>query len=99
MNFAFLLAVLSGAAGGNFLGGILKGANLDLFYNSILGAFGGYVGLTVVRLIIVGIHTNNNHVGKEGANTSSVIMILGFAGLGGALIVFTIGAVRNLLNR
>ncbi len=99
MNFTFLLSLISGAAGGNFSGGVFKSLNLGLLGNSIVGAIGGYCGLRALETIIGIIHTNNNHIGRDGANTSSVVATLVSGAIGGAILVIVIGALRDRMNR
>lgn len=99
MNFTFLLALVSGAVGGNFAGGVFKSLNLGLLGNSIVGTIGGYSGLRLLETIVGIIHTNNNHVGRDGANTSSVFAALISSAVGGAVLVIVIGVIRNQMNR
>jgi len=99
MNFTFLLSLISGAVGGNFAGGVFKSLNLGLLGNSVVGAVSGYGGLKILEATYGFIHTNNNHVGRDGANTSSVVVVIAASALAGAVAVIVIGAIRNRMNR
>ena len=99
MNFTFILSLISGAVGGNFAGGVFKSLNLGLLGNSIAGATGGFLGLKALEVAMGAINTSNHLVGRDGANTSTVVLVIVACGLGGALATIVFGAIRNRMNR
>lgn len=99
MNFTVLLALIAGAVGGNFAGGVVKPLNLGLLGNSLVGAIGGFMSLIALEAIMGPISTGNDAVGRPGANTSTVILVVFAAGCFGAILTMIIGFLRNLMNR
>ncbi len=96
MNVSILIALISGAAGGNFAGGTVKSLNLGLFGNTIFGVLGGYLGLLLLKMFKGGVSTASFF--KDGANASDVIAIMLASGLVGAFTTLVLGAARNRLN-
>lgn len=96
MNVSLPIALISGAAGGNFAGGLLKPLNLGLLGNSLFGSIGGYLGLQGAELILGDLTTVSI---RDGANASTVVAIILASAGGGALTTIVAGAIRNQMNR
>ncbi|MEN3930646.1 hypothetical protein WJT86_06150 [Microvirga sp. W0021] len=98
-----VIQLLSGAAGGNALGNILKQFNLGPLGNTIAGALGG-AGLGQMLPSILGsLASSGVDVGSVAANSgidlgSLVSSVVG-GGAGGAVLTLIAGAIAKALKQ
>ena len=79
-----VFSLLAGAFGGNLFGAVLRNLNLGLFRNTVIGAFGGYIGVSVIQTL-------------EGIGGLVPSLAAGLV-TGGALTSL-VGAVMNMRSR
>lgn len=96
MNVSIPIALISGAAGGNIAGGVLKPLNIGLVGNTIFGTIGGFLGLQVAEMVLGDLSTVSL---REGANASTVVAVILASAAGGAVVTALAGIVRNKMNR
>ena len=90
-----LLPFLSGAAGGNLLGGLLKNINLGSLGNSLAGLVGGGLGSAILGNIL-GIPMPT--AGAELDNNAILSQVLGGAG-GGGVLTMVVAYLQKWLGR
>ncbi len=90
-----LVQLISGAAGGNVVGALLKNANLSAILRTVLGVVGGVGGGQLAALIPVLQGLLGEHAGAGG-------QIAGNAGagvIGGALLTLIGGLVKQAMDK
>lgn len=92
---SLLLPLVSGAAGGNLVGGILKNFNLGAFGNSLAGLVGGGVGSMVLGNLL---GVDLPATGMDADNAASLAQILG-GGAGGGALTILVSVLQRALGR
>ena len=92
---SLLLPLLSGAAGGNIVGGILKNFNLGSAGNSLAGLVGGGLGSVIVGSLL-GLPAPSAGVDPDGA--ALLGQILG-GGAGGGLMTMIVATLKHLFHK
>ena len=92
--FSLLLQLVSGAAGGNVAGGVLKNINLGTFGNSLAGVIGGGVGSAILASAL-GLPTPAP--GTEPDVTALLTQVLG-GGAGGGVLTIAVGLLKEWLS-
>jgi uncharacterized membrane protein YeaQ/YmgE (transglycosylase-associated protein family) len=87
-----IIQLLSGAAGGNLAGSLLKKQSLGPIGNSIAGILGG--GLGGQLLGVLGIAT-----GGGGMDIGSIIGSIASGGVGGGVLMAIVGFIRSALAK
>lgn len=82
-----IINLISGAAGGNAIGGLLKKANMGPILNSITGLIGGFGGGKLLEVLNTGADPN-----------SIVTQILSGIG-GGGILTAIVGFIKNQLSK
>ena len=88
-----LIQLISGAAGGNVAGGILKNLSLGTLGNSIAGIVGGGIGGQILEQVF--------HTAVAGGSLdpmSIITQVLG-GGVGGGVLMAIVGAIRNAMAK
>ena len=92
---SLLLPLLSGAAGGNIVGGVLKNFNLGSAGNSLAGLVGGGLGSLIVGNLL-GLSAPATGVDPDGA--ALLGQILG-GGAGGGLMTMVVAILNQMFHR
>ncbi len=88
-----IIQLLSGAAGGNIAGSLLKNYSLDTLWNSVVGILGGGIGGQILATVLgVG-------GGGAGLDIGTIIGNIASGGVGGSVLLLIIGLVRGALAR
>jgi hypothetical protein len=90
---ALLIAVVSGAIGGNAAGGAMPDKSLGSLGNSIAGILGGGAGTAILRVLGL------VHGGAGDLDLTSVLENVAAGGVGGGGAMAAIGAIRSALNQ
>ena len=93
--FSLLLQLISGAAGGNLVGGLFKNFNLGTLGNSLAGLVGGGVGSAVLGNLL---GTPMPAVGTDPDMGALLGQILG-GGAGGGFMTMLVGFLQQWLAR
>jgi hypothetical protein len=92
-----IIQLLSGAAGGNIAGSLLKQWNLGPLGNSIAGIVGGGIGGQILSMILGG--AGGMATGSAaGLDIGSIITQIIGGGVGGGLLMAIIGIVRQAMG-
>jgi uncharacterized membrane protein YeaQ/YmgE (transglycosylase-associated protein family) len=89
---ALIIQLLSGAAGGNIAGKLIKKFDLGTLGNSIAGILGGGLGGQLLNMLGLA-------VGGEGGplDLASIIGNIASGGVGGGVLMTIIGLIKSLL--
>ena len=92
---ALIIQLVSGAAGGNIVGALLKNLSLGPIGNTIAGIVGGGIGGQILSLL-VGVGTtavaNNFDIG-------AIISQIAGGGIGGGILMAIVGLIRNVVSK
>jgi uncharacterized membrane protein YeaQ/YmgE (transglycosylase-associated protein family) len=88
-----IIQLISGALGGNLAGGLFKKLSLGTVLNSILGILGG--GLCGQLLNSLGF----GDTGGPGTDIGSAVANILGGGVGGAILMVTIGAIKKAVSK
>jgi len=83
---SILIPIVSGAAGGNIAGAVLKKFNLGLIGNSIAGVVGGGLGSQLISMV-------------SGGGIDGIIGDIAGGGVGGAVVLAIVGFVKSAMNK
>ncbi len=90
---SLIISLISGAAGGNIAGGLMKDKGLGVLGNSIAGLVGGGLGGTALQYL--GLVTTA--VAENKLDVGSIIANIGTSGVGGAVVLLIASFVKNAL--
>ena len=79
-----IFSILLGAIGGNIVMAVLRNLNLGLLRNTVIGAFGGYIGFSILGDL---------------SFTPRLWVVLGMGFALGAGLTAVVGALMNLRSR
>ncbi len=88
-----IIQLVSGAAGGNIAGGLLKKLNLGVLGNSIAGILGGGIGGQILGWLGLG------GGGGGSLDLQSILASIGAGGAGGGVLMAIIGAIKSALGK
>ena len=89
---ALVIQLLSGAAGGNIAGKIIKKIDLGTLGNSIAGILGGGLGGQLLNMLGLGAG------GEAGAlDLAGIIGSIASGGVGGGVLMAIVGAIKSVL--
>ena len=90
-----IIQLLSGAAGGNVVGSVLKNISLGTVGNSVAGIVGGLIGGKLGPLIGLGAAaaTSGN------LDLASILTQIVSGGAGGGILMAIIGAIRSAMAK
>jgi hypothetical protein len=92
---ALIVQLISGAAGGNIAGALLKKLSLGPVGNSIAGIVGGGVGGQLLGMLMGG----GGAPAAGGFDIGSLVAQIGGGGIGGAILMAIVGAIRNAMAK
>jgi hypothetical protein len=89
---AIIVQLLSGAAGGNIAGSLMKKFSLVTIGNSIMGILGGGIGGQILGALGIG-------AGGAGIEVGSIIGSIVGGGVGGGMLMAIIGIIRKAISK
>lgn len=88
---SLIINLISGAAGGNIAGAILKDKSLGPLLNSVVGVLGGGAGMAVLKALGLA-------VTQGGLDIQAVIASVASGSVGGGLMMVIVALVKGLLK-
>lgn len=92
---AIIVQLVSGAAGGNIAGSVLKKFTLGPIGNSIVGILGGGLGGQLLSLIGVG----GANVATGNFDIAAIISSVVGGGVGGGVLMMIVGLIRQAMSK
>ena len=93
---ALIVQLISGAAGGNIAGSLMKKLSLGPVGNSIAGVVGGGIGGQLLGALMGG---GAGAPAAGGFDIGSLVAQIGGGGIGGAILMAIVGAIRNAMAK
>jgi hypothetical protein len=90
-----IIQLLSGAAGGNIAGYLLKQFNLGPVRNTIAGVIGGGVGAQIIEALLGAGGGAAGAAAPAGLDLGSIIGQIASGGVGGGLLMAIVGVIRQ----
>ncbi len=90
MDLGLLIQLVSGIAGGNVAGSLLKEKSLGVLGNSLAGLVGGGLGGQILTALL-----GLGAAGATGLDLGSVIAQLAGGGVGGAVLTAIVGMLKQ----
>jgi hypothetical protein len=90
---SLIIQLISGAAGGNIVGAILKKLSLGPLGNSIVGILGGGLGGQLLGMLGLGT------TGGGALDLNTILTQIGSGGVGGGVLMAIIGIIRSALAK
>ncbi len=97
MDLGLIINLVSGLAGGNMAGTLLKKYSMGPVVNSILGILGGGLGSKILGMLGMGAVAATG--GDGGLDIMSIVSSLVSGGVGGGALMTIIGIVKGMLNK
>lgn len=98
-----IMSLLSGAAGGNIVGALMKDSTLGPVVNSIVGLLGGGVGSYILKalgvLATAGAAQATGATGAESLDLGSLIGNIAGSGAGGAALTAIVTLIKNAVSK
>jgi len=91
-----LVALASGAAGGNIAGALLKKYDMGTLLNSIAGIAGGGIGGSLLTALGAG---GVAEAAGGGLDLASILGSVASGGVGGGVVMVLVGLVKQMLAR
>jgi len=91
-----IIALLSGAAGGNVAGALLKKYSMGPLLNSVAGILGGGVGGSILSMLGAG---GVAEAAGSGLDLGAVIGSVASGGVGGGVLMVVAGLVKQALAK
>jgi len=92
MNWvALIIQLVSGAVGGNIVGGVVKNLNLGTLGNSIAGIVGGGLGGQLMNMAGVG--------ASGGMDIAGIVSQIAAGGVGGGVLMAIVGVIKKAMAR
>jgi hypothetical protein len=88
-----IIQLISGAAGGNIVGALVKRISLGMLGNSLAGILGGGLGGQILGGLL-GLPT-----GGGGLDIGSILGQVASGGAGGGIVMVLIGVIKSLLTK
>ncbi|MBN1439343.1 MAG: hypothetical protein JW929_08045 [Anaerolineales bacterium] len=88
-----IIALVSGAVGGNVAGALMKDKNLGLLWNSVAGIVGGGLGGWLLNLIVPGL------AGGGGLDIGSILGQIASGGVGGGIIMVVVALIKQAIKK
>lgn len=92
---ALIVQLISGAAGGNIAGAVLKKLSLGPVGNSIAGVVGGGIGGQLLGMLTGG----GAAPAAGGFDVGSLVSQIGGGGVGGAILMVIVGLIKNAMAK
>lgn len=93
---SLIIQLLSGAAGGNIVGTVLKNLNLGTVGNTIAGIIGGFLGGNVLGPLI---GPGTNAAASGGLDLTAILGQIVSGGAGGGVVMAVAGLVRSMMAK
>lgn len=95
---SLIISLISGAAGGNAAGKVLKNFDMGTLWNSVAGIVGGGVGGQLMTAL--GIDPGAATAAASGSGMlGSIVSQIGGGGVGGALLLIVAGYVKRMMAK
>lgn len=88
-----IIQLISGAVGGNIVGGVLKNLSLGTLGNSIAGIIGGGIGGQILTALVGG------GAAAGGLDIGSIVTQVAGGGIGGGVALAVVGAIKNMMSK
>ncbi|MGA8163756.1 MAG: hypothetical protein WB791_01880 [Waddliaceae bacterium] len=93
-----IISLISGAAGGNIAGALLKERNLGFIANTLSGIFGGGIGGAILQFL--GFISSSGLIGPEGnIDVGALIANIASSGVGGAVLSSIVTYLKDQFNK
>ncbi len=92
-----IIQLISGAAGGNIAGGLLKRFSLGTVGNSIVGILGGGLGGQLIGMLGVG--GAGAGAAASGLDIGSIVSSIAGGGVGGGALMAVVGLIRQAMSK
>lgn len=89
-----IISLLSGAAGGNLAGSLMKKFSLGTLGNSIVGILGGGLGQTILGMLLGG-----GAASAGGMDIAGILSSVAGGGVGGGALMAVIGMVKGAMSK
>lgn len=89
-----LIQLVSGAAGGNVAGALMKKFSMGTLGNSVAGILGGGLGGQILGML--GMSAGG---GADAMDVGNILGSVAGGGVGGGALMAIIGVVRNMMNK
>lgn len=90
-----IISLISGAAGGNIVGKVLKNLDLGTMGNSIAGILGGGIGSQIIAAMGGG----GAAAAAGGMDVGSIISSLASGGVGGGVLMAIVGMIKSAMAK
>ena len=94
---ALIIQLLSGAAGGNIAGSLMKGSSMGTLWNSVAGIAGGGLGGTLLSMI-PGMEGMAGVAEGGGMDIASILSSVAGGGVGGGVVMAVIGMIKKAMG-
>ncbi|MEM7083898.1 MAG: hypothetical protein AAF465_14310 [Pseudomonadota bacterium] len=81
-----LISLVSGAAGGNLAGALMKKFSLGMLGNSLAGILGGGIGSQIIGML-------------GGGALDGIVGSIAGGGVGGGVLMVIIGLIKSAMNK
>ena len=88
-----IISLLSGAAGGNIVGKLLKNLDLGPLGNSIAGIIGGGLGQQILASL------GSADAAAAGLDAGAIIQSIAGGGIGGGILMAIVGVIRSMMAK
>ena len=88
-----IISLISGAAGGNIVGKVLKSLDLGPLGNSIAGIVGGGIGSQIIAAL------GSADAATGGMDIGSIISSIASGGVGGGVLMAIVGLIKNAMAK
>jgi uncharacterized membrane protein YeaQ/YmgE (transglycosylase-associated protein family) len=95
---SLIIQLVSGAAGGNIAGALLKKYSLGTLGNSIVGILGGGLGGQLLGMLGAG-DAGTAATAANGLDIGSIIASVAGGGVGGGVLMVIVGAIRQAMGK
>jgi len=92
-----IISLVSGAAGGNVAGALMKKFSMGTALNSIVGILGGGLGKTILGALGMGGMAAAGDAGSA-MDIGSILSAVAGGGVGGGALMAIIGVVKNMMG-
>ena len=90
-----IIQLLSGAAGGNLAGSLMKGSSLGTLWNSVAGIAGGGIGGSILGMVS---STAGAAAASGNLDLMSILGSVAAGGVGGGVVMAVIGFIKKMMG-
>jgi hypothetical protein len=98
---SLIISLISGAAGGNIVGTLLKQFNLGPLGNSLAGIIGGGLGGQLLGMLTGGGMATGAPAGADmtgGLDIGTIVSQIAGGGVGGGILMVIVGYIRQMMG-